>query len=267
MQIPLVRPERFQKRSTTRYYVCLCLCTGFQGNNKLCPITSTSPISRGTRPRSPRSTWTGNSTISILFLCYMDFYILSMLYRIIFIWSIKKEWGRRQMETSFFSCLSRKSRNDKSLPRYRLLGFRRAMPVTGRTLNLTTEIYQIADGELLKTFFVSPAGNICFHGKCSYYCDTAHAICGNPDTLEGSFAAFLPDKSFVARKAWRHPWRRSYHKRKKAQWEHGEVFSPPPPFIVTFFLRLLFIARPILSSLKIGALSIIYRWFVKFRVK
>lgn len=106
----------------------------------------------------------------------------------------------------------------------RLLGFRRAMPVTGRTLNLTTEIYQIADGELLKTFFVSPAGNICFHGKCSYYCDTAHAICGNPDTLEGSFAAFLPDKSFVARKAWRHPWRRSYHKRKKAQWEHDSDY-------------------------------------------
>lgn len=137
--------------------------------------------------------------------------------------------------------LSAKMENDKSLARYRLLGFRRAMPVTGRTLNLTTEIYQIADGELLKTFFVSPAGNICFHGKCSYYCDTAHAICGNPDTLEGSFAAFLPDKSFVARKAWRHPWRRSYHKRKKAQWEHGEIL--PPPFIIYIFPRLLFIAR------------------------
>ncbi|KAG7210456.1 hypothetical protein KM043_011984 [Ampulex compressa] len=106
----------------------------------------------------------------------------------------------------------------------RLLGFRRAMPVTGRTLNLTTEIYQIADGELLKTFFVSPAGNLCFHGKCSYYCDTAHAICGNPDTLEGSFAAFLPDKSFASRKVWRHPWRRSYHKRKKAQWEHDSDY-------------------------------------------
>ncbi|CAL1674187.1 unnamed protein product [Lasius platythorax] len=101
----------------------------------------------------------------------------------------------------------------------RLLGFHRAMPVSGRTLNVTTEIYQIADGELLKTFFVSPAGNLCFHGKCSYYCDTAHAVCGSPDTLEGSFAAFLPDKAFAARKAWRHPWRRSYHKRKKAQWE------------------------------------------------
>lgn len=58
------------------------------------------------------------------------------------------------------------------------------MPVTGRTLNITTEVYQIADEELLKTFFVSPASNLCFHGKCSYYCDTSHAICGNPDTLE-----------------------------------------------------------------------------------
>ncbi|KAK2576333.1 hypothetical protein KPH14_005694 [Odynerus spinipes] len=106
----------------------------------------------------------------------------------------------------------------------RLLGFRRAMPVTGRTLNITTEIYNVAESELLKTFFVSPAGNLCFHGKCSYYCDTAHAVCGNPDTLEGSFAAFLPDKSFAARKAWRHPWRRSYHKRRKAQWEHDSQY-------------------------------------------
>ncbi|XP_055300424.1 extracellular serine/threonine protein CG31145-like isoform X2 [Sitodiplosis mosellana] len=74
----------------------------------------------------------------------------------------------------------------------RILGFRRAMPVTGRTLNITTEIYRVADEDLLKTFFVSPSNNLCFHGKCSYYCDTSHAICGNPDMLEGSFAAYLP---------------------------------------------------------------------------
>ncbi|CAH1391045.1 unnamed protein product [Nezara viridula] len=101
----------------------------------------------------------------------------------------------------------------------RLLGFRRAMPVTGRILNITSEIYEVADDELLKTFFVSPSNNKCFHGKCSYYCDTAHAICGNPDKLEGSFAAFLPSKEMAPRKVWRHPWRRSYHKRRKAQWE------------------------------------------------
>lgn len=99
----------------------------------------------------------------------------------------------------------------------RVLGFRRAMPVTGRLLNMTTELYQKADGELLKTFFISPSDNMCFHGKCTYYCDTSHAICGSPDVLEGSFAAFLPAKE--TRKVWRHPWRRSYHKRRKAQWE------------------------------------------------
>lgn len=74
------------------------------------------------------------------------------------------------------------------------------MPVAGRTLNITTEIYQKADENLLKTFFVSPSLNLCFHGKCSYYCDTSHAICGNPDMLEGSFAAFLPSLDSSNRK-------------------------------------------------------------------
>ena len=102
----------------------------------------------------------------------------------------------------------------------KVLGFRRAIPVTGRTLNITRDIYALAEGDLLKTFFISPAGNLCFHGKCSYYCDTSHAICGAPDTLEVSLAAFLPSKSVVPRKTWRHPWRRSYHKRRKAAWEN-----------------------------------------------
>lgn len=56
----------------------------------------------------------------------------------------------------------------------------------------------------------------------SYYCDTAHAICGNPDLLEGSFSVYLPGKEVAPRRVWRHPWRRSYHKRRKAQWEVGE---------------------------------------------
>ena len=101
----------------------------------------------------------------------------------------------------------------------KILGFRRAIPVTGRTVNITKDIYALAEGDLLKTFFISPAGNLCFHGKCSYYCDTSHAICGSPDMLEGSFAAFLPSKTVAQRKTWRHPWRRSYHKRRKAAWE------------------------------------------------
>ncbi|XP_050420002.1 extracellular serine/threonine protein CG31145 [Adelges cooleyi] len=102
----------------------------------------------------------------------------------------------------------------------RVMEFRRAMPVSGRLMNITTEIMNlVSDEELLKTFFVSPARNLCFHGHCSYYCDTSHAICGNPDMLEGSLAAYLPSQNVLERKTWRHPWRRSYHKRKKAKWE------------------------------------------------
>ncbi|KAL1494378.1 hypothetical protein ABEB36_009986 [Hypothenemus hampei] len=116
----------------------------------------------------------------------------------------------------------------------RLLGFRRAMPVTGRLLNMTTELYQRAEGDLLSTFFVSPSDNLCFHGKCSYYCDTSHAICGNPDKLEGSFAAFLPSGKLAPTKVWRHPWRRSYHKRRKAQWEtdpnYCQLVRDIPPY-------------------------------------
>ena len=44
---------------------------------------------------------------------------------------------------------------------------------------------------------VFSAGNLCFHGKCSYYCDTGHAICGNPTMLEGSMAAMLPSSKVV----------------------------------------------------------------------
>jgi len=106
----------------------------------------------------------------------------------------------------------------------RLLGFRRAVPVTGRHVNITTDLYELAETDLLKTFFISPAGNLCFHGKCSYYCDTSHAICGHPDNLEASLAAFLPSKSIAPRKTWRHPWRRSYHKRRKANWETDDDY-------------------------------------------
>uniref|UniRef100_A0A4W5MMK6 FAM20 C-terminal domain-containing protein n=1 Tax=Hucho hucho TaxID=62062 RepID=A0A4W5MMK6_9TELE len=66
-------------------------------------------------------------------------------------------------------------------------------------------------------FPLSPANNICFYGECSYYCSTEHALCGKPDQIEGSLAAFLPDLALAKRKTWRNPWRRSYHKRKKAE--------------------------------------------------
>ena len=63
------------------------------------------------------------------------------------------------------------------------------------------------------------ANNVCFHGACSYYCDSGHAICGNPDTTEASLATFLPPDKMGRRKTWRNPWKRSYSKHRKAYWE------------------------------------------------
>lgn len=40
--------------------------------------------------------------------------------------------------------------------------------------------------------------------------------------LEASLAIFLPGRDAAPRKVWRHPWRRSYHKRRRAQWEVGK---------------------------------------------
>ncbi|XP_004617325.1 extracellular serine/threonine protein kinase FAM20C [Sorex araneus] len=116
----------------------------------------------------------------------------------------------------------------------RILDFRRVPPVAGRMVNMTKEIRDVTrDKKLWRTFFISPANNICFYGECSYYCSTEHALCGKPDQIEGSLAAFLPDLSIAKRKTWRNPWRRSYHKRKKAEWEVDpdycqEVKQTPP---------------------------------------
>uniref|UniRef100_A0A8C4SD85 Family with sequence similarity 20 member C, like n=1 Tax=Erpetoichthys calabaricus TaxID=27687 RepID=A0A8C4SD85_ERPCA len=102
----------------------------------------------------------------------------------------------------------------------RILDFRRIPPTVGRPINITSEIWDItSDRKLARTFYISPANNVCFYGECSYYCSTEHAICGRPHLLEASLAAFLPDLSIAKRRSWRSPWRRSYNKHKKAEWE------------------------------------------------
>lgn len=77
----------------------------------------------------------------------------------------------------------------------RVLGFRRAYPIVGRKVNATSEIYDISYRSLRHTFFKSPPpfNRTCFFGECHYYCDHHHAFCGNPEMIEGSFAAFMPE--------------------------------------------------------------------------
>ncbi|OCT61565.1 extracellular serine/threonine protein kinase FAM20C [Xenopus laevis] len=145
----------------------------------------------------------------------------------------------REQETPpdffYFSDYERHNSEIASFHLDRILGFRRVPPVAGRLVNMTKEIRDITrDKTLWRTFFISPANNICFYGECSYYCSTEHALCGKPDQIEGSLAAFLPGLSLAKRKNWRNPWRRSYHKRKKAEWEvdsnYCEGVKQTPPY-------------------------------------
>ncbi|XP_064171247.1 extracellular serine/threonine protein kinase FAM20C [Anguilla rostrata] len=144
----------------------------------------------------------------------------------------------REQETPpdffYFSDFERHNAEIAAFHLDRILDFRRVPPVAGRLVNMTREIRDVTrDKKLWKTFFISPANNVCFYGECSYYCSTEHALCGKPDQIEGSLAAFLPDLALAKRKTWRNPWRRSYHKRKKAEWEVDpdycdEVKQTPP---------------------------------------
>ncbi|CAG9811342.1 unnamed protein product [Chironomus riparius] len=106
----------------------------------------------------------------------------------------------------------------------KILGFRRAIPMVGRKINLTSEMFPLVDDELASTFYISPSGKVCFTGVCDVFCDTSHGICGDPYMLEGSFAAFLPRHKNATRKVWRHPWRRSYSKRRNVEWEWNDNF-------------------------------------------
>ena len=117
----------------------------------------------------------------------------------------------------------------------RVMGFYRVPPTAGRLVNLSSEIKHLAERKLRKSFFYSPVDNLCFYSDCSYYCDTNHAICGNPDMKEGSIQAIFPNEKIAERITWKNPWRRSYSKREKAAWEvnndHCELnVKDKPPF-------------------------------------
>ncbi|XP_072444508.1 extracellular serine/threonine protein kinase FAM20C-like [Chiloscyllium punctatum] len=130
----------------------------------------------------------------------------------------------REEETSvdlfYFSDFERHNAEIAAFHLDRILGFRRIPPTSGRRVDVVKEIRERTfDKHLERTFFISPANNVCFYGDCSYYCDMEHPLCGKPHLMEGSMAAYLPDVNLAKRLSWRNPWRRSYHKSKKAKWE------------------------------------------------
>lgn len=129
----------------------------------------------------------------------------------------------RQQETLpdhfYFSDYERHNAEIAAFHLDRILEFRRCPPTAGRIVNVSYELERLAEGDFRKTFFVSPAGNVCFHGHCSYYCDTSHAVCGHPYLMESSIAVYLPSTDEADRETFKHPWSRSYSKRKRAKWQ------------------------------------------------
>ncbi|PIK37185.1 putative extracellular serine/threonine protein kinase FAM20C [Apostichopus japonicus] len=82
----------------------------------------------------------------------------------------------------------------------RILDFRRVPPNAGRIFNLSRDIYDRADSSLSREFYRSPANNLCFMTDCDQHCDIAETpVCGNPDQIEGSVAAFLPPETSAKR--------------------------------------------------------------------
>ncbi len=85
--------------------------------------------------------------------------------------------------------------------------------------------YAPANSFIHQSLFLFSANNTCFRGHCSYYCDTAHAVCGKPgDLLEGSVQVLLPRPPEVAWHKITHPYRRSYSSTKKTPWETNENY-------------------------------------------
>ncbi len=80
------------------------------------------------------------------------------------------------------------------------------------------------------------AGNLCFTGHCSYYCDTTHAVCGKPiDRLEASLQLVLPRKPYIDWSTMYNPYRRSYNKRKKTEWEMDDNYCENKVFQDVYF--------------------------------
>lgn len=72
------------------------------------------------------------------------------------------------------------------------LGFRRAVPVAGRSMNIMEDFFPFACEDLMDSTHESLDKNICFYGKCKKCFEEVRMYCGNPDVFVASIAAYIP---------------------------------------------------------------------------
>uniref|UniRef100_T1HJI1 Fam20C domain-containing protein n=1 Tax=Rhodnius prolixus TaxID=13249 RepID=T1HJI1_RHOPR len=128
----------------------------------------------------------------------------------------KPKWYERNtiIEGTVYSGKDRHNGEIAAFHLSRLLELNRAPIVSGRILNLDTEILPVSTYDLSRTFYKN-GNNTCFYGVC-IYCKPDDGVCAKGSFLEGSIALWLPNK-WETRRA-RHPWQRTYNK-NQAMWE------------------------------------------------
>ncbi|KAK6195413.1 hypothetical protein SNE40_000850 [Patella caerulea] len=103
----------------------------------------------------------------------------------------------------------------------RILQFRRTPLVSGRRVNMKTEIQGVGSKTLLNTFYTKDE-NMCFYGKCYYCKGPATGVCAEGEVLEGTVVLWMPSRFKL--KLHKHPWSRTYREGKLASWETDDGY-------------------------------------------
>ncbi|XP_015189808.1 PREDICTED: glycosaminoglycan xylosylkinase isoform X2 [Polistes dominula] len=101
-----------------------------------------------------------------------------------------------------------------------LLALRRVPLAVIRKLDLTNEVRRHATPELHATMY-QEGNDTCLYGVC-HYCSLNDPVCGTGNVLEGALIFWLPRYLHLVKH--RHPWQRTYKKKKLAIWETDDAY-------------------------------------------
>lgn len=73
----------------------------------------------------------------------------------------------------------------------------------------------------------------CFYGVC-HYCSPTDPVCGTGDILEGALIFWLPRYLHLVKH--RHPWQRTYKRKKLAPWEIDDNYCQKVNFVCPYII-------------------------------